>query len=130
MPEIGNWRQQIKGGLGPLLRIMGAMNDCLVVLIRDNPVGTTFPGGGSIVSGTKGKCLQVSHASVNLRLMIVTTRRGIRSSDRIQFEDASGEWVFSDQRTDDELVAVQNAIRASLGIPPWDPVREPWGVNL
>lgn len=129
MPDLRNWQHQIKGGLGPLMRIMGAMNECLIVLIKDNRIGTVFPGGGTIASHGRGKFLQITHGPQTLRLVIHTTRRGVNTSERAQFDEASVPWIFDEARTDEELVAVQNAIRASLGIPPWDPRREPWSIN-
>lgn len=129
MPDTRSWIHQVKGGLGPLMRIMGAMNECLIALIKDNRIGTVLANGGTIVSLGRGKFLQIMCGQQALRLVIHTTRRGVNSSERAQFDDESALWIFSEDRTDEELVAVQNAIRASLGIPPWDPIREPWSVN-
>lgn len=129
MPEITNWRQEVKGGLGPLLHSVLQFNECLVVLIKDNPVGHSINATTTIQKDTSGKALVLQVSSTTIRLRIHRTHRGIQLFEQVRFTDETGAWIFDEARTDQELVAVQNAIRASLGIPPWDPVREPWSVN-
>lgn len=132
MPDITNWRQEVKGGLGPLLRFVNleSFNECLVALIKDNAVGHSINATTSIQKDTSGKALVLQVGSTTIRLRINRSHRGIQLFEQVRFTDETASWVFDEARTDQELVDAQNAIRAALGIPPWDPIREPWGINL